>query len=285
MIHFIEHIVMHTIEDTLSLLPFLFMVFLALEYMEHSLSHRTQQIVENAGKAGPLLGGVLGAAPQCGFSVMATNLFAGRVATAGTLVAVYLSTSDEMLAIMMSHQLEAGRIFRILGVKAVIGILAGFAVDMLIKPTADHNHISQLCEQEHCGCGHSSPFVSAVRHTISIFAVIAAVTLVLNGVIEAAGLEKITAVVADAGMLAPVLACLVGFIPNCAASVVLTELYMAQAITFGTAMAGLLAGSGVAWVVLMRTNHNIKENAKIIGIVFAVSAVSGIMFNAMNISF
>ncbi|MBQ3008716.1 MAG: arsenic efflux protein, partial [Oscillospiraceae bacterium] len=136
MIHFIEHIFIHTIEDTIGLLPFLFAVFVVLEYIEHSFSHTTQAVIEKAGKAGPLLGGILGAAPQCGFSVMATNLFAGKVVTLGTLVAVYLSTSDEMLAVMISRQAPLSSVVKILAVKTAIGIFAGFIVDMLIK-TAD----------------------------------------------------------------------------------------------------------------------------------------------------
>ncbi|MBQ3008200.1 MAG: arsenic efflux protein, partial [Oscillospiraceae bacterium] len=141
------------------------------------------------------------------------------------------------------------------------------------------------CEEEHCGCGHSSPLASALKHTVSIFAVIVAVTLVLNGIIEAVGLEGIKNAVGNAGILAPLFAAAVGLIPNCAASVVITELYMAQAISFGTAVAGLLAGSGIAWVVLFRMNRNRKENLKILSIVYTVSVVSGMVLNGMNIAF
>ncbi|MBO5667330.1 MAG: arsenic efflux protein, partial [Firmicutes bacterium] len=149
MIHFLEHILIHTLEDTLKLLPFLFLVFWAMEILEHSFSHKTQAVIEKAGTAGPFLGGTLGALPQCGFSIMVTNLYAGRVATVGTLAAVYLSTSDEMLPILLSHQVASEKIVKILIVKTMIGIFAGFIIDQLIRPHMDIHHIHDICEEDH----------------------------------------------------------------------------------------------------------------------------------------
>lgn len=279
MIRLIEHIIIHTLEDTLGLLPFLFIVFLLLEYLEHSFSHKTRAAIQAAGKAGPLLGGLLGAFPQCGFSVMTTNLFCGRVVTLGTLIAVYLSTSDEMLPIALSHHADLSTIIKLIAVKACIGIIVGFFTDAAIKPATDFRCISALCDEEHCGCCHDSLVRSALRHTVRIFAVIVLVTLLLNGIIELVGLDGVRRLVSGAGVLSPILSSLVGLIPNCAASVVITELYMAQAITFGTALSGLLASSGVAWVVLFRVNKDKRENLKILGIVFTVSIACGMICN------
>ena len=315
-----EHIFTHTVQDTLSLLPFLFIVFVVLEYMEHSMSDKSIALIEKAGKAGPLLGGVIGAFPQCGFSVMATNLFSGRVITIGTLVAVYLSTSDEMLAVMLSGNTNPWKIAKIILIKTAIGIAAGFGVDFVHKMRikyqqfkklrhADHSHshthhhhhhnsdgehhhgehhahnefINDFCIEEDCHCGDEHPVVSALKHTIKIYLVIFVVTFLLNLVIDLAGVEIIEEVVSKAGVWAPVVSCVVGMIPNCASSVAITQLYLSGAISFGTAMAGLLTGSGIAWIVLFRVNPHSRQNFKIMGIVFATGALSGIILNALGI--
>ena len=285
MIHFLEHIIIHTLEDMLKLLPFLFLVFWAMEVMEHGFGHKSQAVIEKAGKAGPFLGGLLGALPQCGFSVMVTNLYAGRVTTAGTLAAVYLSTSDEMLPILLSHKVATAEIIKILIVKAAIGIFAGFIIDQFLHPHVDPEHIHDICEEDHCDCEHSSPLKSAVHHTFNIFIVIVVVTLILNGIIELVGMDGIRSFVTNAGIFAPVLACLVGLIPNCAASVILTELYIAEAISFGTALSGLLINSGLAWVVLFRVNRHLRENLQIAAILVAISIASGVFCNAMGVVF
>ncbi|MBR2001700.1 MAG: arsenic efflux protein, partial [Firmicutes bacterium] len=271
--------------DTLKLLPFLFLVFWAMEVMEHGFGHKSQALIEKAGKAGPFLGGLLGALPQCGFSVMVTNLYAGRVTTAGTLAAVYLSTSDEMLPILLSHKVATAEIIKILIVKAAIGIFAGFIIDQFLHPHVDPEHIHDICEEDHCDCEHSSPLKSAIHHTFNIFIVIVVVTLILNGIIELVGMDGIRSFVTSAGIFAPVLACLVGLIPNCAASVILTELYIAGAISFGTALAGLLINSGVAWVVLFRVNRHLRENLQIAAILVAISIASGVFCNAVGVVF
>ena len=285
MSHFLEHIIHHTLEDTLKLVPFLFLVFWAMEVMEHGFGHKSQAVIEKAGKAGPFLGGLLGALPQCGFSVMVTNLYAGRVTTAGTLAAVYLSTSDEMLPILLSHKVATAEIIKILIVKAAIGIFAGFIIDQFLHPHVDPEHIHDICEEDHCDCEHSSPLKSAVHHTFNIFIVIVVVTLILNGIIELVGMDGIRSFVTNAGIFAPVLACLVGLIPNCAASVILTELYIAGAISFGTSLAGLLINSGVAWVVLFRVNRHLRENLQIAAILVAISIASGVFCNAVGVVF
>ena len=306
--HLFEHIFSHTVQDTWSLIPFLFIVFVVLEYMEHSMTDKSLEIIRKAGGKGPLLGGILGAFPQCGFSVMATNLFAGRVISIGTIVAVYLSTSDEMLAVMLSSNTAPWRIIKIILLKAAIGIAAGFGVEfvhrMRIKyqqhrhishhghshgehhhhhhnAEGEHHHsehhdhheyISDFCIEEDCHGCEQSPVKAALVHTVKIYLVIFVVTFLLNLVIDLAGLEIIEEVVSKAGIWAPVVSCIVGMIPNCASSVAITQLYLSGAITLGTAMAGLLTGSGIAWIV------------KIMGIVFAVGAVSGIVMNMLGVA-
>ena len=285
MIHFLEHIILHTLEDTLKLLPFLFLVFWAMEVMEHGFGHKSQAVIEKAGKAGPFLGGLLGALPQCGFSVMVTNLYAGRVTTVGTLAAVYLSTSDEMLPILLSHKVASTEIIKILIVKTLIGIFAGFIIDQFLHPHVDPEHIHDICEEDHCDCEHSSPLKSAIHHTFNIFLVIVAVTLILNGIIELVGMDGIRSFVTNAGIFAPILSCIVGLIPNCAVSVILTELYIAGAISFGTPLAGLLINSGVAWVVLFRVNRHLRENLQILAILISISIASGVFCNAVGVVF
>ncbi|MBQ5783048.1 MAG: arsenic efflux protein [Oscillospiraceae bacterium] len=312
--HLFEHIFHHTFSDTISLVPFLFIVFVLLEYMEHSLSDRTTRIIEKAGKWGPLWGSVVGALPQCGFSVMATNLFSGRVVTIGTLVAVYLSTSDEMLAVMISSHAAPSIIFKMVAVKVVIGMLFGFAVDafhrMRVKlqqkkgmhqhhhhhhhnSEGEHHHdehthhnefISDFCIEEDCHGCEEKPVLAAVKHTLKIYLVIFVVTFLLNMVIELAGVEIIAEVVGRAGIWAPVVSCVVGLIPNCASSVAITQLYLSGAISFGTAMAGLLTGSGIAWIVLFRVNPHSRQNFKIMGMVFVAGALSGIVLNFLGIA-
>jgi len=315
--HLFEHIFTHTFHDTWSLIPFLFIVFVLLEYMEHSMSDRSLAIIEKAGRSGPLWGGVIGAFPQCGFSVMATNLFAGRIITIGTIVAVYLSTSDEMLAIMLSSSTSPVKIIKIVLLKIAIGVAAGFGVDFIHRTRVklqqhrhrhhhDHGHhhhhhhnlegehhheehhehheyISDFCIEEDCHCGNESPVIAALKHTLKIYLVIFVVTFLLNLVIDLAGLEIIEEVVSKAGIWAPVVSCVIGMIPNCASSVAITQLYLSGAISLGTAMAGLLTGSGIAWIVLFRVNPHSRQNFKIMGIVFIVGAVSGIILNALGV--
>lgn len=319
--HLFEHILKHTVSDTLSLIPFLFIVFVVLEYMEHSMNDKSLALIEKADKAGPVLGSLIGALPQCGFSIMATNLFAGRIISIGTIVAVYLSTSDEMLAIMLSSNTSPVKIGKIILLKVLIAIAAGFAVDFFHKSRIrfqqlrkkhqeqhghhhehhhhhhhndegvhhheehhhPHEYINDFCIEEDCHCGHESPVVAALKHTVKIYLVIFVVTFLLNLCIDLAGLEIIEEVVSKAGIWAPVVSCVIGMIPNCASSVAITQLYLSGAIPLGTAMAGLLTGSGIAWIVLFRVNPHSRQNFKIMGIVFFVGAVSGIVMNALGI--
>lgn len=285
----IKDILLDTLTDGLKLLPFLFITYLVMENIEHKTSHRTRQIMKNSGKWGPALGGVLGVFPQCGFSAAASNLYAGRVITLGTLAAVFLSTSDEMLPILISEKADPGTIFRILAVKVFIGVLAGFLIDLVYrrqkKTAAQELRINHICEHEHCNCGEESIFKSALKHTVQVFLFILVISLALNLLIQFVGEEHLAMLVSENSILGPAVAGLVGLIPNCASSVVLTELYLEGLLGTGAMLAGLLAGSGVGLLVLYRVNDDAKENIKITVMIYAIGVLSGILIEMSGIVF
>lgn len=271
------HIIEHSVLDSLKLVPFLFLTYLVMEYLEHKAGDKTQKVIGKAGKYGPLLGGVLGVAPQCGFSTAASNLYAGRVISMGTLLAVYLSTSDEMLPILISAKAEPALIVKILVLKVLIGMAAGFLVDLLFAgKQKEHHHIHEMCEEQNCHC-EEGILRSAINHTVRITFFILLITFALNLVMHYVGEDALASLLRDHGIVGPILSGLVGLIPNCASSVVITQLYLEGAMSFGTMMAGLLVGAGVGVLVLCRVNHNRKENLQIIGLLYLIGVVSGII--------
>ena len=272
--------------DSVKLLPFLFITYLIMEYIEHKTKDKTKETIKKSGKIGPLVGGILGIVPQCGFSVSATNLYAARVITLGTLIAVYLSTSDEMLPIFISEGVEIGLITKILGIKLVIGIVAGFAIDFVIrlknKGKVEEEKIIDLCEKEHCHCEHGI-LKSSLKHTINIFLFILVITLIINIAIYFIGEETIAGFMKNQPILGPVIAGLIGLIPNCASSVLITQMYLENMITASTMIAGLLVGAGVGLAVLFRTNKGIKENIKITALLYAIGVFSGIVLQLIGL--
>lgn len=287
-------VIADTIIDSLKLLPFLFVTYLVLEYMEHKMGERAKESIEKSGRFGPVLGGLSGALPQCGFSAAAANLYAGRVITLGTLTAVFLSTSDEMLPILLSEQAAADVIIKLLVIKIIIGIIAGLAVDILIRrnrlPVLErHEHsnkghidIGHFCEHEHCGC-ENSIFQSALNHTLQIFFFIVIISFVMNGIIYLAGEDFLMNLVLNRPVIGPVIAGLVGLIPNCASSVILTQLYLEGVMGLGAMLAGLLAGTGVGLLVLFRVNNHIMENIKILLLLYGIGVISGILIDISGI--
>lgn len=272
-----QEVIFDTFIDGIKLIPFLFLTYLAMEYLEHRTGDRVQRMVKKAGRLGPLIGGLLGVVPQCGFSTAASNLYAGRVVTMGTLLAIYLSTSDEMLPILISEQASVGLILRILLGKMIIGALAGFGIDLIFRrKEKEHRHIHDICEQEHCHC-EQGILRSAVTHTLKITFFILVITFLLNIVLHFVGQEALAGLVLNRPVLGPVLAGIVGLIPNCAASVVITQLYLQGAMSAGAMMAGLLVGSGVGLLVLFRVNHNRRENLTITGLLYLIGVLAGIM--------
>ncbi len=267
------------IMDSIKLLPFLFVTYLIMEYIEHKTKEKTKETIKKSGKYGPLIGGILGIFPQCGFSVSATNLYAARVITLGTLIAVYLSTSDEMLPIFLSEAVPITTILTILAIKAVVGIIAGFVIDMFVRlkhKKAEKEKIIDLCEKEHCHCEHGI-IRSSIKHTINIFLFILLITIVLNLVINLIGEEAIAGVVKNQPILGPIIAGIIGLIPNCAASVILAQLYLENVISFATLISGLLVGAGVGIAVLFKMNKGIKQNLKIVALLYGIGVIAGML--------
>lgn len=280
-------IIEDTIIDSIKLLPFLFITYLIMEYIEHKTSEKAKETIQKSGKFGPFFGSLLGIFPQCGFSVSATNLYAARVITLGTLIAVYLSTSDEMLPIFISESVPITTILKILGIKLVIGMVAGFLIDMVLriknKNKQEQDKIIDLCEKDHCHCEHGI-VKSALKHTLNIFIFILIVTFVINMAIYFIGEETIAGFLQNKPILGPILAGLIGLIPNCAASVVITQMYLENVISAATMLSGLLVGAGVGLAVLFKTNKGIKENLKITGLLYCVGVIAGILLEIIGLA-
>lgn len=285
----LKDVCIDTIIDIAKLIPFLFLTYLLMEYIEHKTGEKTKNVIKKSGRLGPLLGGTLGIFPQCGFSAVAANLYAGRIITMGTLIAVFLSTSDEMLPILISEAAPASLIFKILIIKLLIGIIFGFIIDgiiSIIKNKSDkkdemNNVIEDLCHEEHCDCEHGI-FKSALKHTINILIFIFIITLAINILVAFIGEEKISNFIANIPVVGILISALVGLIPNCAGSVILTELYLSNLITFGSMIAGLLVGSGVGILILYKSNRHIKENLAITGILYLIGVICGVIINLIG---
>lgn len=276
-----REVISDTLIDLIKLLPFLFLTYLAMEYLEHRAGEKAEALMRKAGPLGPVIGGALGIVPQCGFSAAASNLYAGRVITLGTLAAVYLSTSDEMLPVLISEHAPFGTVVRILLAKAGIGMAAGILIDLLMRKKGhSHNthgsHIHEICEHEHCRC-EKGIFRSALSHTVHIALFILLITFLLNLFLFLAGEDALANVILNRPVAGPLLAGLVGLIPNCAGSVIITQLYLEGIIGVGSALAGLLTGSGVGLLVLFRVNHDRKENLRILGLLYGIGILIGII--------
>lgn len=352
-------------KDTLSLVPFLLVTYLALETLEHVAGDRVNGAIKRAGAAGPVVGSLLGMVPQCGFSAMAATLYAGRVVTLGTLVAVFLSTSDEMLPLLLAEQVPVQTMAMLLASKALIALVTGFIVDAAIRGLRrnarahaairrtvlgaaanpahvncahdDHtggdiidevaeagvsaDHIHELCERDHCGCdddedghghdhshGHShdhghadkhehhhdhshshegAPVLSIIRsaisHTVQVSVFIFLVTLILVAVLETFGESAIEQFLRGNETLAVLGSALVGLIPNCSASVVITQLYLEGALQLAPMLAGTLISAGVGYLVLFRTNRSARENAVFLVMMYVIGAGWGLILSAFGL--
>lgn len=284
-------VIADTLIDALKLLPFLFVTYLVMEYIEHKAGDKAEEMVQKAGRFGPFIGSILGVVPQCGFSAAASNLYAGRIITLGTLLSIYLSTSDEMLPIFISEQVPVLTILRILGIKILIGMAAGFMIDMLVRKKhgsgAEHEHlkIEEMCDHQHCHCGEGKIWKSALSHTLQILLFIIIVSFALNLLIEIIGEDSLSAVLSGKPVIGCMLAGIIGLIPNCAASVVLTQLYLEGMLSAGSMTAGLLVGAGVGLLVLFKVNENIKENIKITVLLYVIGVVSGMIIETAGLVF
>ena len=313
--HIIGHVLEHSIEDTLYLIPFLFVTYLAMEWLEHKAGDKAEEAVRRAGAAGPVVGSLVGIVPQCGFSAAAATLWAGRVITLGTLFAVLLSTSDEMLPIFLAEQVAPMTILKIMGVKLMIGMVMGFVVDAAIRLARrdrEKLRIHELCERDRCHCNgdcetceqqpelaydfehdeehehhHEGGSIlrSALKHTVQVTVFIFVITLVLDGALELVGEDALAAFLGSNPVLSVLGSALVGLIPNCAASVVIAQLYVEGALGAGAMMAGLLVSAGVGLLVLFRTNRRLRQNLIVLAGLWATGVFWGLIISAFGIVF
>ncbi len=352
---FLVDIVLDAGKDTLSLVPFLLVTYLVLELIEHAAGNRVNAAIRRAGAAGPAVGAILGVVPQCGFSAMASTLYAGRIVTLGTLVAVFLSTSDEMLPMLVAEQVPAGTMGIILGIKAAVALVTGFGIDLALRALRknarvhaalrrtilgasanpahvncghdDHSegdiidemalagegaaHIHELCERDHCGCededvhehdehehahehgyehahNHSHMHIghivrSALSHTIQVSVFIFLVTLILVALLDTVGEAALAQFLSANKAFAVFASALVGLVPNCSASVVITQLYLEGVMSLGAMLAGTLISAGVGYLVLFRTNRSVRENIVILVMLYLIGAFWGLIFTAFGL--
>lgn len=280
-------VIMDTWLDSVRLLPFLFLTYLLMEFLEHRAGEAGRNLVGTAKKSGPVWGALFGIIPQCGFSAAASGLYAGRVITMGTLIAIYLSTSDEMLPILLSSSVSLPRIIRILAVKAGIALITGVLVDLVIrdhrKKAAEVHHSDHHVHEGELCC--KNLFLSALRHTAEVFFYIIVVSFCLNLLIGLIGEEALSGLLTGTPILGELLAGAVGLIPNCASSVVLTELYVSGVLGAGAMMAGLLVNAGVGILVLLRLDHDRKDILRIIGTLYASGVLWGLLIELSGMVF
>ena len=282
--HLLWHSLLHTLIDTAKVVPFLFLTYLLMEFLEHKAGGAPERWLRGSGKIGPLVGGALGVLPQCGFSAAATSFYTGRMITTGTLIAVYLSTSDEMLPILISSGAPIPTILKLIGTKLAVGIGAGFAIDGITrlvwrgKKVEQEPGIEELCERENCDCGDRF-VLSALKHTAYITIFLLLFTFVLNIGIELVGEENIKTVVLNRPVLGSILSAIVGLIPNCASSVVLTSLFVDGVLSSGALLSGLMVNAGVGLAILFRNNRPVKDSLRVVAILFCISVVCGILID------
>lgn len=273
----IKEIALDAVLDSLRMLPFLFAAFYLIELLEHYSGNAAEKVLGRAKKAGPVIGAAAGGVPQCGFSVMAANLYAGGVISPGTLMAVFMATSDEAVLIILGNPGQAGKVGALIGIKVFIGVTAGYLTDLFLKNGIETKKVSgNLCR--HCGCQDekSGFLLPAWRHTRKLFFYLLLFTAVLNLCIECLGAESLSEMMLSGTVFQPVIAALIGFIPNCAASVMLTQLYLSGAISFASVISGLCTGTGMGLLVLCKVNSHKKENVKIAGLLFIFAVMSGV---------
>lgn len=279
--------------DTVKLIPFLFVTYLIMEYMEHHTGQKSANFLARMGNAGPVFGGLFGVVPQCGFSASAASLYSGGVITLGSMLAVFLSTSDEMLPIFISERVAPGRIFAILAAKAAIGIVTGLFVDAVLRRTRyrskSDKHIHDLCEEQHADYSDDEEggiVKAALIHTVNIVIFVFLITLALTVAVDVIGQERLGAFLNAVPVLGVFLSALIGLIPNCGASVALTQLYLAGLLSASQMMAGLLVGAGVGLLVLFRTNHrHMRENIKITVMLYVIGVFWGLVLGALHVRF
>lgn len=283
------------IKDTAHMLPFLLVIFYLIEFFEVRFSGRMRTKISDSKKAGPLLGAILGCVPQCGFSVVISTLYTRRYVSVGTLLAVYLSTSDEAIPIILSKPEQAPLVLQIIGAKIAIALLGGYGADLLFRQSKNTCAVSGEAQpveirDEGC-CSHhlqgEAPgreiFLHPLIHTAKITGWIFAITLIINFIVfKVGGEENLGKAMLVGTVFQPVIAALIGLIPNCAASVAITMMYLKGGLSFGSAIAGLCAGGGLGLLVLFKENQDHKDTLRIVGLLLAVSIGAGILLQLFS---
>lgn len=274
------HAIEEAFVDSLAIIPILLVTYILMEWLEHKAKEKSLDMIRVSGKLGPVMGGLIGVIPQCGFSGAAASFYAAHSITLGTLIAIFMATSDEMLPILISAALSPLFIVKILVVKCIAGVVCGYLVDMIYKrrPKIEANHIHDFCEQEHCDCDRGI-FGSALKHTLSIFVLVFIVSALINLVFDYAqeGQIAYATMIWNRPIVGHLLAGLIGLIPNCSASVLLTDLYVQGIMGIGPMMTGLCVNAGVGLLVLYKVNHHIKENIAITGLMYTFGVIAGMV--------
>lgn len=273
-------ILIHTIKETINLIPFLFVAFLIIELIEHKLDN--ERILKKAGKFGPLIGSILGLVPQCGFGILATNLYITRIISIGSLIAIYLSTSDEMLMILMANNAPISLILKILAIKFGIGLISGYIIDFLYRNKKENIHIHEMCEHDECHC-EENIFKSSIIHTLKTLLFIFIALFIVNFIFHKYGESYLSHLLLKNKILSPFISSLIALIPSCGSSIVLTEIYLLNQISFGTLISGLLTNSGLAIILLFKNNKSLKENIFILLTIYLIGITVGIIFNLIGI--
>ncbi len=274
-------IILETLIDALKMTPVLYLAYLLMEFLELKAGEKLNGTVAKVGYAGPAIGGLIGAIPQCGFSGAIAGFFSAHIVTLGTMIAVFLSTSDEMLPILLSSNVEGAVIFKVLFFKIVGAAVCGFIIDLVLRlfkknRVTTSEHIHDFCEQEHCDC-HESVFLSALKHTLKVLVLIIIVSFALNCIFEYFGNEFLSNVFTSVPVVSEVVAGVIGLIPNCSVSVLMTNLFVEGVITPGAMLSGLMTNAGVGLLVLYRLNKNVKDNIFITGVLL----ISGILLGVI----
>ena len=306
---FVLDVVIDALKDTAELIPFLFATYVVISLLDLFASDKTTAAIQRAGHAGPLIGGVLGVVPQCGFSAMGASLYADRIVSLGTFVAVILSTSDEMLPLLLAEHVEVGLLAHILVTKAVLGVILGFAIDLVLRVVLGRTSLAGVDESDageeqdedaefdpsaySCDCGCGEPLtrgqtawwvvVNSAYRTFQVVVFIFVVSVLLNALIALLGEDALASFLSGNAVVATLVSGLVGLVPNCAASVVLTQLYIDGVLGFAPMIAGTLVAGGAGYLVLFRMNGNMRENAAIVGIVYALGVCAGLVMLGLGL--
>ena len=275
-------ILLDSVLDLVKVLPFLFGAFLLIEFLEHKAMDKVVYKLQHVGIFGPLAGALIGIVPQCGFSVTAADFYGGRLITIGTVTAVFLSTSDEALLIMMSEPSAMPYLVKLIACKVVIAFVFGMLMDFIARIVRRRIVIeepfTELCQDCHCHENHSI-VRAALNHTLKVAGFLLVINLILGTIMTLAGETVIARLFLTDSVFQPMLTALIGFIPNCAASVLITQLFIDGTLSFGSAVSGLCTGAGLGLIVLWRTNHRVRENLLIMAYIYVVSVLSGMVLN------